>query len=410
MRVLPPVLLFAAVCGCGAESEANRSLGPESRAAALAAPLYDVVKVSSSHGGTLSRGMAINTAGLVAGWSNRADGHRHAVVWRDGVIDDLGTLGGSSSTVPWPGLNDAGIVVGISHTDRADPLHEDWSCDLGGFLPETTDLICSGFVYQNGEMRELPTLGGNHGFAAGVNNRGEIVGWAETAEPDTTCVDAQVLGFRAVLWQPKSGSSARIKTRELPPLGDDAASAATAINDDGVAVGISGDCDQAVGRFSARHAVLWGRNHKPVELPNLGGSAWHTPMDINAQGDVVGFSNPAGPGDPEGDFLAQAFFWASGSATARGIGTLDDDALSEAFAINAHRQVVGVSFGGTSGSRAFIWQDGNLANLNDLVDIAPDVLLSAQDIDDAGVITGRVLDAGTGQILMFVATPTAAAR
>jgi probable HAF family extracellular repeat protein len=407
MRVLPPILLLAAVCGCGAESEANRSLGPESRAAALAAPAYNVVKVSASLGGTQSRGMAINSAGLVAGWSNLADGHRHAAIWRDGVIDDLGTLGGPSSTVPWPGLNDAGMVVGISHTSRPDPLHEDWACDLADFVPEDTDLICSGFVYQNGEMRELPTLGGNHGFAAGVNNRGEIVGWAETAEPDSTCVDAQVLGFRAVLWEPKSGSSDRIKTRELRPLGDDAASAATAINDDGVAVGISGDCDQAVGRFSARHAVLWGKNHMPIELPNLGGSAWHTPMDINAQGDVVGFSNPPGSGDP-GDFLAQAFFLANGSATATPIGTLDDDALSEAFAINAHDQVVGVSFGGTSGSRAFIWQDGSLSNLNDLVDIAPDVLLSAQDINDGGVITGRVLDAGTGQILMFVATPTAA--
>jgi hypothetical protein len=48
-----------------------------------------------------------------------------------------------------------------------------------------------------------------------------------------------------------------------------------------------------------------------------------------------------------------------------------------------------------------------LTNLNDLVDIAPDVLLSAQDINDAGQITGRVLDAATGEILAFVATPVA---
>jgi hypothetical protein len=69
--------------------------------------------------------------------------------------------------------------------------------------------------------------------------------------------------------------------------------------------------------------------------------------------------------------------------------------------------VVGVSFGGANGSRAFIWQDGVLTNLNDLVDIAPDVLLSAQDINDAGQITGRVRDAATGEILAFVATPVA---
>jgi len=405
MRLPPPLILLAAICGCG--DDVSRPLGTDARSAALAASSYEVVKIPASLGGTQSRGMAINASGLVAGWSSFSGGNRHAALWRDGEISDLGTLGGPSSTVPWPGLNDAGLVVGISHTDRPDPLHEDWSCDLGGFLPETTDLICSGFVWENGVMRELPTLGGHHSFAAGVNNRGEIVGWAETDVHDSTCTDAQVLGFRAVVWEPKHGASGRIKTRELPPLPGDSASAATAINDEGVAVGISGDCDQAVGRFSARHAVLWGKNGKPVELPNLGGTTWHTPMDINAAGDVAGFSNPAGPGDPEGDFIAQAFFWPNGASSVTPIGTLNGDALSEAFAVNASRQVVGVSFGGAAGSRAFLWQDGSLSNLNDLVDIAPDVLLSAQDINDTGVITGRVRDGVTGEVLMFVATPVA---
>ncbi|MGH7535008.1 MAG: hypothetical protein ACREMG_05425, partial [Gemmatimonadales bacterium] len=70
-------------------------------------------------------------------------------------------------------------------------------------------------------------------------------------------------------------------------------------------------------------------------------------------------------------------------------------------------QVVGISFGGSSGARAFLWQNEVLTDLNDLVDIAPDVLLSAQDINDAGQITGRVRDAATGEVLAFVATPIA---
>jgi probable HAF family extracellular repeat protein len=349
--------------------------------------------------------MAINAGSLVAGWSDRADGARHAVTWRNGAITDLGTLGGPSSSVPWPGLNDAGTVVGVSQTATPDPLHEDWSCEAGGFLPETTDLVCRGFVYDESGMRELPTLGGNHGFATSVNDRGQIVGWAETPAHDPTCVDAQVLGFKAVLWEPKSGSKGRIKTRVLRPYPGDSASAATAINNRGEAVGISGDCDQAVGRFSARRAVLWGSNHKPVLIPDLGGVTWHTPMDIDDAGDVVGFSNPPGPGDPEGEFIAHAFLWRRGAPDARDLGTLDDDPVSEALAINGQGQVVGVSFGGAAGSRAFIWQDGVLANLNDLVDIAPDVLISAQDITDAGEITGRVRDGATGAVYAFVATP-----
>jgi hypothetical protein len=49
-----------------------------------------------------------------------------------------------------------------------------------------------------------------------------------------------------------------------------------------------------------------------------------------------------------------------------------------------------------------------LTDLNDLADIAPDVLLSAQDINDAGRITGRVRDGVTGEIFAFLATPVAA--
>lgn len=402
MRDIARLLVLAAVCACGNETDVSQPLAAKPHL--IAAPSYHVTKITTSLGGTQSRGMAINTQGWVAGWSNLADGTRHAALWRNGVITNLGTLGGPSSTVPWPGLNDAGLIVGVSHTSRPDPLHEDWSCDLGGFLPQTTDLICSGFYWDNDVMRALPTLGGNHSFAAGVNNLGQIAGWAETAVHDTTCTDAQVLGFKAVIWEPKTGSNGKVKARVLPPLPPDAASAATAINDAGQAVGISGDCDQAVGRFSARHAVLWDKNGKPTEIPNLGGKTWHTPMDINAAGDVVGFSNPPGE-NPVGNFIAQAFLWPFGAASLTGLGTLDADPLSEAFAINVHRQVVGLSFGGAAGARAFLWQDDVLYNLNDLADIAPDVLLSAQDINDAGVITGRVRDGVTGEVFMFVATP-----
>ena len=403
MKRAPYVILIAVGLGCSDEPQVTQ---PEQQLASAAVARYEVVKLPSL-GGTQSRGMAINEHGWVAGWSNQADGSRRAVIWKNGSITPLGTLGGPSSTVPWPGLNDEGTIVGISQTDREDPLDEAWSCELGLFLLESTDLLCRGFFWQEGLLRELPTLGGNHGFATDVNNRDEIVGWAETPVRDRTCVDDQVLQFLAVVWEPKNGSNGKIKTRALPPLPGNSSSAATAINDRGQVVGISGDCDQAVGRFSARHAVLWGKNHKPVEIPNLGGTTWHTPMDINDQGDVVGFSNPDEPGDELGEFIARAFYWTYGADEAVDLGTLDGDPFSEAFAINAHRQVVGISFGRDVGPRAFLWQDDVLTDLNDLADVAPDVLLSAQDINDQGQITGRILDAATGQILAFVATPTA---
>jgi probable HAF family extracellular repeat protein len=406
MRHIPHVVLIAAICGCRDGSQMTQQ--SQALAEAAAEVRYEVVKLPSL-GGTQSRGMAINHQGWVAGWSNQADGTRRAVLWKGGSITNLGTLGGPSSAVPWLGLNDEGVVVGISHTDEVDPLDEDWACELVGFLPQTTDLICRGFAWEGSVMRELPTLGGNHSFGTGVNNHGLVVGWAETPVHDGTCsqLSAQKLQFRAVLWDPKDGSNGKIKARELSPFPGDSTSAATAINDKGQVVGISGDCDQAVGRYSARHAVLWDNNGKPVEIPNLGGTSWHTPMDINLQGNVVGFSNPDEPGDETGEFISRAFYWPFGAAEAEDLGTLGDDAVSEAFAINAQNQVVGISFGGSSGPRAFFWEDHVLTDLNDLVDIEPDVLLSAQDINDAGQITGRVLDAATGNVLAFVANPIA---
>jgi probable HAF family extracellular repeat protein len=409
MRRISCVILVAVLAACSNETQVTRPPDISARRnVSSLATRYQITEYSASLGGTVSRGMAINNLGWVAGWSNLADGSRHAALWRDGSIVDLGTLGGLSSTVPWPGLNDQGLIVGISQTKAIDPLDEDWACEFGGFLPETTNRICRGFVWQNGVMRELPTLGGNHGFAAGVNNKGLVVGWAETPVHDPTCSpsSSQVLQFRAVVWNPKDGSGGKIKSRELRPFHGDSTSAATAINDSGQVVGISGDCDQAVGRYSARHAVLWDRNGKVTEIPNLGGTTWHTPMDINAQGDVVGFSNPAEPGDETGEFISRAFLWMNGAAKATDLKTLPGDLFSEAFAINSHGQVVGVSFGGANGSHAFLFENGVLKDLNDLVGPGfPDILRSAQDINDAGQITGRVFQTSSGKTLTFVATP-----
>jgi probable HAF family extracellular repeat protein len=396
-------LLLLATLACGSE---DRLVRPADRPQHATGPSYTIVKFPATLGGTQSRGMAINGSRYVAGWSNLANGTRHAALWRNGGITDLGTLGGPSSTVPWQGLNDAGMVVGISQTAEIDPLDEDWSCELGGFIPSPnpSTLVCRGFVWQNDAMRELSPLGGTHSFATGINGAGQIVGWGETAVHDGTCVDKQVLGFRAAIWEPKPGGKGRVKARELPPWPGDSASAATAINDAGQAVGISGRCDQAVGRFSALRAIRWGRNGKPDTLPTLGGLTWHTPMDINEHGDVVGFGNPPGE-SPEGDFIAHAFLWTDGSPRAKDLRTLPGNLFSQAFAINERGQVVGVSFGGTAATHAFLWQNDVLLDLNDLVDIAPDVLVSAQDIDDEGRITGRVLDGATGEVLVFVATP-----
>ncbi|HEU4799832.1 MAG TPA: hypothetical protein VFS94_04315 [Gemmatimonadales bacterium] len=385
-------LIGIAAAGCGGDAATTRPT-------ALAAqpgdgPAFNI-ETFASLGGTASRGNAISNQGWVAGWSLLEDGSRHATLWRSGTPDDLGTLGGAASMVQWPGINNTGMVAGISETAEEDSLGEAWSCEA--FLGES-DRVCRGFVHADDIMSAMPTLGGTHSFATGVNNRGQVVGWAETAVHDPTCRESQVLQFRAVLWEPRNGA-----LQQLPPLPGDSTSAATAINQRGQVVGISGECDIAVGRFSARHAVLWDQG-EVTEIGNLGGTTWHTPMDINEHGDVVGFSNPAGPGDPEGEFIAQAFLWSPQGGTTP-LGTLEGDLFSQAHAVNDSGVVVGVSFGGASGSRAFLWADGAIHDFNDLVGGFPGVFQSAQDINDRGQVTGRVMLNETGEVVTFVATP-----
>jgi len=357
--------------------------------------VYDVTNLASL-GGTASGGSSINNRGWIAGFSNLSgDQTRHATLWRDRSTVDLGTLGGPNSSVVWPVKNNRGVIAGIAETAETDPLGEAWSCSA--FFPgEPTGHTCLGFVWESGEMRALPTLGGNNGFATGVNKRGQVVGWAENTVQDPTCNPPQVLQFRAVIWGPREG-----RIQELPPLPGDTVTAATVINDRGQVVGISGICDNAVGRFSARHAVLW-ENGTVTNIGNLGGVAWHTPMAVNHRGEVVGFSNL--PGDEGGRFNAHAFLWTERDGITD-LGTLPGDTISQALGINARRQVVGLSCG-ASGCRAFLWEDRVMTDLNTLV--APGHaghLVSAADINDAGVITGEALDQETGKSLAFVATP-----
>jgi len=105
---------------------------------------------------------------------------------------------------------------------------------------------------------------------------------------------------------------------------------------------------------------------------------------------------------------AHAFLWTRGSEKAQDLGVLDGDSFREAFGINARGQVVGVSFGGPHGSYAFLWENRILRDLNTLVTPgSSDILRSAQDINDAGQITGRVFEPSTGKTITFLATPVA---
>jgi probable HAF family extracellular repeat protein len=349
--------------------------------------------------GTTATGTTINDRGVVAGYSSAEGGTLHATVWRrNGTAADLGTLGGpeSSSAVLWPNKNNRGVVVGISQTDRVDPNKEPWSCSA--FLPERLGYACVGFVWRDGAMTALPTLGGTHGFAAAVNNRDQIVGWAENRVVDDSCTSGQVLQFRAVRWD-RAGAV----TTELVPLAGDRVSAATAVNDRGLVVGISGSCDQAVGRLSARSAVVWDRE-VPRRLPDLGGIAWNTPMAVNRSGDAAGFVNRSAA---DGTNFRPVPVWWTALGRLHRLDTPAGYPFGQALGINDRGEIVGVALTeDRRGCTAVLWRNGRPVVLQDVTPDARLRLCSANDINERGQITGEATDLDTGGTVGWIATRT----
>jgi probable HAF family extracellular repeat protein len=69
--------------------------------------------------------------------------------------------------------------------------------------------------------------------------------------------------------------------------------------------------------------------------------------------------------------------------------------------------VVGRSCDADGNCHAFLWQDGVMRDLNELVGSGGgDVLIAAFDIDDFGRITGQAFDDEAGEFVAFLATPT----
>ncbi len=394
-------IVLVTVC-CGAILPSLHAQKPEATRARLQYQVSDLPGL----GGTSNGGNSINDQTWVAGYARLPDRNRHAALWRNSVLTDLDTLGGPNSSVTWNVKNIAGIIVGISQTADPEPLGEAWSSAAFYSTPNNVGYINLGFVWEDGQgpMRGLPNFpGGNNGFTTGANNLRQAVGWAENDVHDPTCVSPQVLQFRPALWA--LGPPDQIQ--DLPLIPGDSSGAATAINDNGQIVGISGICDQAVGRHTAKHAVLWENGTVTDIYPNAPAPWWNTPTAINQRGDVVGFA-----GDPafvEGD-IVHAFLWTREDGI-RQLKPLQRRVPahvdSEAYGINERRQIVGISCDADFvDCRAVVWTNGTVpTDLNELKGSYSAHLESAKDINNNGEITGRSVDPIAGVLTAYLAVP-----
>src|SRR5215467_10490090 len=313
----------------------------------------------------------------------------HAAQWKNGVVTDLGSLGGVDHCSAAISINNQGLIAGDSENDIIDPI-------LGSYESRAV-------IWEHGQIHDLGTFGGNIGLATGVNDRGQVVGLTSTSTPDPFSILYFQLGgvttgtqTQAFLWQ--NGHM-----RNLGTLGGPDA-AAFNVNNRGQVAGMSytNDIPNASTGFPTLHPFLW-ENSRMIDLGTLGGTAGGL-IDLNNRGQVLGVSNLAG------DQSADMFLWANGKLTdltaqssggtlwlasaindagqivggasfpgrdfdaavwqngvLTDLGTLDGDCYSFADAINSRGQIVGSSYScDFSTSRAFLWQNGSIFDLNEL--------------------------------------------
>ena len=288
-----------------------------------------------------------------------------AVLWRRGhKIQNLGTFGGNVSSAV--SVNDLGQIVGGATNTTADQyaagLGPCWSLNC---WPAATQWRA--FLWQNGAMTDLGTLGtGNDAVAGMINASGQVAGvsYTNTTANHTTGIPTQDPFF----WEQGNAMV------DMGTLGG-ALGYPNWINSTGQVVGqsnLAGD--------KKYHPFLWQKGKAIQDLGTLGGKSG-TATWINDAGDAVGGAWTTG------NQAFHAVLWKNGKAL--DLGVLTGYKHSLAFAINSNDQIVGcvtnnLNAGCTHG---FLWENGTMYNLNKLVSGGSGLILSMPlNINDRGEI------------------------
>jgi len=303
------------------------------------------------------------------------------------VFHEIPIEPGLSGTTSATGVNESGVVSGtlISSADYGfvwdetngaryfnygGPAGGEWLAQDINDNREVTGFYggayaWKGYIWKDGSYTDL---GGVSGYIetvpVAINNHGTVVGqtWLGAYTMGPPCIGA-------------AGSGMRVLDAQFPDN-----SPATDINDTDQIVGYTG---------TGTPGTAWIYQSGTIQtLPHLSGSK-SMAHGINEAGKVVGVSD------------SRAVLWNGGSP--QDLGILGG-ASASARAINDNDVVVGTATTASGEDHAFVWEDGRMYDLNDLVSApAGWTLAAANDISNNGVIAGWGWN--NGQQRAFALTP-----
>ena len=263
-------------------------------------------------------------------------------------VVDLGTIDGFAvQTVPMA-INDSGQVVGLAYSgaDASFPYHA--------------------FLYSNGSIQDLQTLGGSDSAARGINEAGQVVGYSTLPDVDGHQGPTQAFLYDGGVMQPLGGGT--VHAADINNLG------------------------QIVGDFEAQKNVFLSNGGAITDLGNLGspGTLPTVAWEINDNGQIVGVYYLA-------DNHNHGFIYTAG--TLQDLGTLGGS-NSAAFAINSSGQAAGSSNLGDGTSHAFLY-DGTIHDLGTL----DGGNSTARGLNDLGQAVGTSPVAGVNHAFFYGGSP-----